>query len=127
MTSDGSLLMQMHDLNAQMIKTKRVLRVAVFSAVEYAVDTENLSLSAIRTIRVLRPLRAINRIPSEYLLHTCPCANLNKNKIALMLASCLKKHQSFPHALCSTGFRSVISFLCLLSPFGPKIVFNPSC
>lgn len=34
-------------------------------AVEYAVDTQNLNLSAIRTIRVLRPLRAINRIPSE--------------------------------------------------------------
>jgi len=33
--------------------------------VEYAVDTQNLNLSAIRTIRVLRPLRAINRIPSE--------------------------------------------------------------
>ena len=33
--------------------------------VEYAVDTQNLNLSAIRTIRVLRPLRAINRIPSK--------------------------------------------------------------
>jgi len=32
--------------------------------VEYAVAMENLNLSAIRTIRVLRPLRAINRIPS---------------------------------------------------------------
>lgn len=28
---------------------------------------ENMNLSAIRTIRVLRPLRAINRIPSEFL------------------------------------------------------------
>jgi len=26
-----------------------------------------MNLSAIRTIRVLRPLRAINRIPSEFL------------------------------------------------------------
>lgn len=34
-------------------------------AIEYGVDSENLSLSAIRTIRVLRPLRAINRIPSK--------------------------------------------------------------
>ena len=33
--------------------------------VEYAVDTQDLNLSAIRTIRVLRPLRAINRIPSK--------------------------------------------------------------
>lgn len=29
-------------------------------------QVENLNLTAIRTIRVLRPLRAINRIPSEY-------------------------------------------------------------
>ncbi|CAC5424663.1 CACNA1G [Mytilus coruscus] len=38
------------------------------NAVEYGVDSENLSLSAIRTIRVLRPLRAINRIPSMRIL-----------------------------------------------------------
>ena len=36
------------------------------SALEYCLNTENLNLSAIRTIRVLRPLRAINRIPSKY-------------------------------------------------------------
>lgn len=34
-------------------------------AVEYCLDMENMNLSAIRTIRVLRPLRAINRIPSK--------------------------------------------------------------
>lgn len=33
---------------------------------EYVMHVENLNLTAIRTIRVLRPLRAINRIPSEY-------------------------------------------------------------
>lgn len=32
---------------------------------EYFLQVENLNLTAIRTIRVLRPLRAINRIPSE--------------------------------------------------------------
>lgn len=32
---------------------------------EYVMHVENLNLTAIRTIRVLRPLRAINRIPSE--------------------------------------------------------------
>lgn len=37
----------------------------LYRAIEYGVDSENLSLSAIRTIRVLRPLRAINRIPSK--------------------------------------------------------------
>ncbi|KAG8231031.1 hypothetical protein J437_LFUL010809, partial [Ladona fulva] len=32
-------------------------------ALEYCLNVENMNLSAIRTIRVLRPLRAINRIP----------------------------------------------------------------
>ena len=39
------------------------------SAIEYAVSTDNLNLSAIRTVRVLRPIRAINRIPSQYPLY----------------------------------------------------------
>lgn len=33
---------------------------------EYSLDGHNVSLSAIRTVRVLRPLRAINRVPSEF-------------------------------------------------------------
>lgn len=33
---------------------------------EYSLDGHNVSFSAIRTVRVLRPLRAINRVPSEY-------------------------------------------------------------
>lgn len=32
---------------------------------EYSLDGHNASLSAIRTVRVLRPLRAINRVPSK--------------------------------------------------------------
>ena len=36
------------------------------SALEYCLDVEKLNLSAIRTVRVLRPLRAINRIPSKH-------------------------------------------------------------
>uniref|UniRef100_A0A8B9ZZ29 Voltage-dependent T-type calcium channel subunit alpha-1H n=1 Tax=Anas zonorhyncha TaxID=75864 RepID=A0A8B9ZZ29_9AVES len=32
---------------------------------EYSLDGHNVSLSAIRTVRVLRPLRAINRVPSK--------------------------------------------------------------
>ena len=35
---------------------------------EYIPQTKDLSLTAIRTIRVLRPLRAINRIPSMRIL-----------------------------------------------------------
>uniref|UniRef100_A0A8W8MSY6 Voltage-dependent T-type calcium channel subunit alpha n=1 Tax=Magallana gigas TaxID=29159 RepID=A0A8W8MSY6_MAGGI len=42
--------------------------IVIAGAIEYGVDSENLSLSAIRTIRVLRPLRAINRIPSMRIL-----------------------------------------------------------
>uniref|UniRef100_UPI00358FD224 voltage-dependent T-type calcium channel subunit alpha-1H-like n=1 Tax=Myxine glutinosa TaxID=7769 RepID=UPI00358FD224 len=37
---------------------------------EYSLDMENVSLSAIRTVRVLRPLRAINRVPSMRILVT---------------------------------------------------------
>ena len=33
--------------------------------VEYSLDLQNINLSAIRTVRVLRPLKAINRVPSE--------------------------------------------------------------
>ena len=39
------------------------------SALEYCLDVEKLNLSAIRTVRVLRPLRAINRIPSGFILN----------------------------------------------------------
>lgn len=37
---------------------------------EYSLDGHNVSLSAIRTVRVLRPLRAINRVPSMRILVT---------------------------------------------------------
>lgn len=32
---------------------------------EYSLDLQNVSFSAVRTVRVLRPLRAINRVPSK--------------------------------------------------------------
>ncbi|KAL2100765.1 hypothetical protein ACEWY4_002526 [Coilia grayii] len=38
--------------------------------IEYSLDDHNASLSAIRTVRVLRPLRAINRVPSMRILVT---------------------------------------------------------
>jgi hypothetical protein len=40
--------------------------------VEYSLDLQNINLSAIRTVRVLRPLKAINRVPSELALPACP-------------------------------------------------------
>ena len=45
-------------------KIFRIIK-SIFSALEYCLDVEKLNLSAIRTVRVLRPLRAINRIPSK--------------------------------------------------------------
>ncbi|TWW69856.1 Voltage-dependent T-type calcium channel subunit alpha-1I [Takifugu flavidus] len=33
--------------------------------VEYSLDLQNINLSAIRTVRVLRPLKAINRVPNH--------------------------------------------------------------
>uniref|UniRef100_A0A6Q2YT58 Ion transport domain-containing protein n=1 Tax=Esox lucius TaxID=8010 RepID=A0A6Q2YT58_ESOLU len=36
--------------------------------VEYTLDLQNINLSAIRTVRVLRPLKAINRVPSMRIL-----------------------------------------------------------
>jgi voltage-dependent calcium channel T type alpha-1G len=41
------------------------LFIVLTGAMEYILNVDNLSLSAVRTIRVLRPLRAINRIPSK--------------------------------------------------------------
>lgn len=40
---------------------------SVCRVMEYSLDGHNASLSAIRTVRVLRPLRAINRVPSKVL------------------------------------------------------------
>lgn len=39
--------------------------IVLSGGLEYCLNMENLNLTAIRTIRVLRPLRAINRIPSK--------------------------------------------------------------
>ncbi|CAB1453995.1 unnamed protein product [Pleuronectes platessa] len=36
--------------------------------VEYSLDLQNVNLTAIRTVRVLRPLKAINRVPSMRIL-----------------------------------------------------------
>ncbi|XP_058624430.1 voltage-dependent T-type calcium channel subunit alpha-1I isoform X1 [Onychostoma macrolepis] len=36
--------------------------------VEYSLDLQNINFSAIRTVRVLRPLKAINRVPSMRIL-----------------------------------------------------------
>lgn len=47
---------------------------------EYVMHVENLNLTAIRTIRVLRPLRAINRIPSE-----CCHPHMNTSRFVSMM------------------------------------------
>lgn len=40
--------------------------IVIAGGLEYVLDIGNVNLTAIRTVRVLRPLRAINRIPSKY-------------------------------------------------------------
>lgn len=58
------------------------LFIVLAGALEYCLHVENMNLSAIRTIRVLRPLRAINRIPSKYnhnLSYLHPLQFLNAN------------------------------------------------
>lgn len=42
---------------------------------EYSLDGHNVSLSAIRTVRVLRPLRAINRVPSKFVFPFFPLSS----------------------------------------------------
>lgn len=41
------------------------LSLPFYRMVEYSLDLQNINLSAIRTVRVLRPLKAINRVPSK--------------------------------------------------------------
>lgn len=41
--------------------------IVIAGGLEYILDIGNVNLTSIRTVRVLRPLRAINRIPSKYM------------------------------------------------------------
>uniref|UniRef100_A0A8D0HBN4 Calcium voltage-gated channel subunit alpha1 I n=1 Tax=Sphenodon punctatus TaxID=8508 RepID=A0A8D0HBN4_SPHPU len=53
--------------------------------VEYSLDLQNINLSAIRTVRVLRPLKAINRVPSK----SFPIPSLgHATKSVLLLCRC---------------------------------------
>ncbi|KAL8175302.1 UNVERIFIED_CONTAM: Voltage-dependent T-type calcium channel subunit alpha-1I [Gekko kuhli] len=60
--------------------------IVIAGMMEYSLDGHNVSLSAIRTVRVLRPLRAINRVPTNsvsFLVQTAkdlPRRFLGKNK-----------------------------------------------
>lgn len=40
--------------------------IVIAGGLEYVLDIGNVNLTSIRTVRVLRPLRAINRIPSKW-------------------------------------------------------------
>ncbi|XP_053748182.1 voltage-dependent T-type calcium channel subunit alpha-1G isoform X20 [Panthera pardus] len=44
--------------------------IVIAGMLEYSLDLQNVSFSAVRTVRVLRPLRAINRVPSMRILVT---------------------------------------------------------
>lgn len=54
---------------------------------EYSLDGHNVSLSAVRTVRVLRPLRAINRVPSEFYPHFNPRPLRSRKKSRLSVCS----------------------------------------
>uniref|UniRef100_A0A3B3U8U9 Voltage-dependent T-type calcium channel subunit alpha n=1 Tax=Poecilia latipinna TaxID=48699 RepID=A0A3B3U8U9_9TELE len=45
-----------------------IISTTVFLMVEYSLDLQNINFTAIRTVRVLRPLKAINRVPSMRIL-----------------------------------------------------------
>ena len=48
--------------------TQKDCFIVIAGALEYCLHLDNMNLTAIRTIRVLRPLRAINRVPSMRIL-----------------------------------------------------------
>uniref|UniRef100_A0A8C7KZ70 Voltage-dependent T-type calcium channel subunit alpha n=1 Tax=Oncorhynchus kisutch TaxID=8019 RepID=A0A8C7KZ70_ONCKI len=67
--------------------------------VEYSLDLQNINLSAIRTVRVLRPLKAINRVPSmrilvNLLLDTLPM--LGNVLLLLQLWAGLLRNRCYP-------------------------------
>lgn len=92
--------------------------IVVAGAFEYCLHMENLNLTAIRTIRVLRPLRAINRIPSEilhphflhirYINHPRECLFLN-----LSIRYAHSGHAAAGHAA-NVGQRAAAVLLCVL-------------
>lgn len=63
---------------------------------EYSLNLQSVSFSAVRTVRVLRPLRAINRVPSEFksagLLHLSPTKQILHPRT---LCSFISKHSVF--------------------------------
>lgn len=63
-----TIAMGLHGKNTYMADSWNRLDffIVIAGLLEYVTNVENLNLTAIRTIRVLRPLRAINRIPSKY-------------------------------------------------------------
>lgn len=54
----GLLLLYLHNCSFFLCICCRML--------EYSLNLQSVSFSAVRTVRVLRPLRAINRVPSEF-------------------------------------------------------------
>lgn len=87
--------------------------IVVAGAFEYCLHMENLNLTAIRTIRVLRPLRAINRIPSE-----CEMKNINFKFKFLTIRfsfSFIFKVCEFWWCCCSTPCQCWEMFFCCVS------------
>lgn len=90
--------------------------------VEYSLDLQNINLSAIRTVRVLRPLKAINRVPSELPLGPSPCPLLHSEKT--------DRYVSVPGLCWARGsFRELTGVPCSQGGHGPfghwKVVLAP--
>ncbi|XP_015426256.1 PREDICTED: voltage-dependent T-type calcium channel subunit alpha-1G [Myotis davidii] len=78
--------------------------IVIAGMLEYSLDLQNVSFSAVRTVRVLRPLRAINRVPSDRvvaapLLSTRPV--LAPTLVLSLLTPCASAHT------CSSPFRGL--------------------
>lgn len=88
--------------------------------VEYSLDLQNINLSAIRTVRVLRPLKAINRVPSENTFSFCVCKSVwSVGFHATMYFRCVRTNSptwKFMYMYCVSGYFLHLHATC--SPWG---------
>lgn len=102
--------------------------IVLAGALEYCLQVENLNLTAIRTIRVLRPLRAINRIPSrlKFICKYSQCVRLVLITFILIITSSkivikfnpISRYANIGHAssghIANAGKCAAPVFLCVL-------------
>ena len=71
--------------------------IVIAGALEYCLHLDNMNLTAIRTIRVLRPLRAINRVPSMRILVMLLLGSVHSNNCKLCQLLFSKGHDQIDH------------------------------